>query len=89
MDIDKTTIYQTVSQILHEDCHIPHETITLESRLQEDLGLDSVGLMTLALEIENHWELILEESSESPPETVSQIIDLISIRLQEQKERES
>ena len=33
----------------------------LELRLVEDLGLDSIQLLTLAVEVENHFEVTLDE----------------------------
>jgi hypothetical protein len=49
-------IFEPIERILREHCAV-QEKITLDSRLQEDLGLDSMGLLTLALESENHFDL--------------------------------
>ncbi len=58
MIISKDEIQQQVIAILHENCELEMEPQSLDntSSLQEDIGLDSVDLLTLALEIENHWQ---------------------------------
>ena len=46
-------------------------------RLVEDLELDSMGAMTLAIEIENHFRIVLEEEEEADLETVGDLVELI------------
>ena len=79
----KIDIYKQIVNILHEQCEIETDKIDQNLDLQKDLGLDSVGLLTLATEIENHWELYLNETPEDPPQTIQDLVDLIDIRLQE------
>jgi hypothetical protein len=46
-----------------------------------------MGLITLALEIENHWQLYLAEPPEAPPQTLGELVALVAQRLQEQHHR--
>lgn len=85
----KSDIYNEIVRILHEQCEIETNKIDKKLDLQKDLGLDSVGLLTLATEIENHWELYLDETPEDPPQTIEDLVDLIDIRLQEKMAMES
>ncbi len=39
----------------------------LDLRLVEDLGLDSIQLLTLAVEVENHFEVVLDEFDPGAP----------------------
>ena len=78
-------IFEPIKQILREHCGV-REVIELDSRLQEDLGLDSMGLLTLALETENHFELCLDEPPDQPPQSVREIVDLVALRLKEPRE---
>ena len=48
-----------------------------QARLREDLGLDSVGILTLMVELENKLQKTLQENPESPPETVEQLARFI------------
>ena len=43
-----------------------------------------MGLLNLALEVENHFEVFLDEAADNPPESIGDIINLVMIRLEEQ-----
>ena len=53
--------------------------ITPELKLKEDLGLDSLNLVELMVEIEEKFEIEIEESDLDPAElqTVSRLYDLV------------
>lgn len=50
-------------------------------RLVEDLGLDSIRLLTLVVEVENHFRICLEEGDEQGVVTVSDLAELVGARL--------
>lgn len=77
------TIHCQIVAILHEHCGIQDQHLTPQARLQADLGLDSMGLLSLALEIENHWQLYLAEPPEAPPQTLGELVSLVAQRLRE------
>ena len=74
--------FEAVCAILREHCGV-QGALQLESRLQEDLGLDSMGLLTLALETENHFDLCLDEPPDDPPRTIQALLDLVRQRLED------
>ncbi|MCR9141111.1 MAG: acyl carrier protein [bacterium] len=82
--MDRKEIEQAVADVLRTHCNVTKE-IRAESRLAEDLGLDSVGLLTMAVEVENHFQTVLGEEPERPPRTVHAVVDLIEQRLTERK----
>ena len=55
--------------------------LTPDSRLVEDVGLDSLALLTLAFEVENHFDIILEPEDELNIRTVDDLIDAIARHL--------
>jgi acyl carrier protein len=48
-----------------------------EMRLVEDLGLDSLKLLTLTVEIENRFRIRLDEETEAQIETVADLVAAI------------
>ncbi|MEQ9362734.1 MAG: acyl carrier protein [Leptospirales bacterium] len=82
--MDRKIIEGAVADVLRNHCNVSKE-IGAKSRLAEDLGLDSVGLLTMAVEVENHFQTVLGEEPERPPRTVSDVVDLIEQRLAERK----
>jgi len=76
---------QALTAILVDECRVDASSITDSSRLQDDLGLDSMTLLSLALEVENFLGCALEEDPENPPLTVAALIELVVARLEEQQ----
>ena len=64
---------EKINEILYELSEM--EEITLDSRLQEDLGLDSLHMVLLLLELEDCFGFKLDEADMNPFElkTVSDI----------------
>lgn len=48
-----------------------------EMRLVEDLELDSLGALTLAVEVENRFQIRLEPEVEAEIETVGDLVDVV------------
>ena len=48
-----------------------------DQRLVEDLGLDSLRLLTLAVTVENHFEISLDPQDEADLRTVSDLLEVI------------
>lgn len=64
----------------HLDCD---RSLAWDARLVEDLGLDSVRLLTLAVEVENRFRVCLEPSDERAIVTVGDLVQAIERRLRE------
>ncbi|MEE8522982.1 MAG: acyl carrier protein [Thermoanaerobaculia bacterium] len=52
-----------------------------EMRLVEDLELDSIRLLTLATEIEDHFRICLDEDDEASIETVADLVAVVERKL--------
>jgi len=70
--------------VLRDSCKLDIASLKDDDHLQADLGLDSMGLLHLALEIENALQCHLGEDPADPPETVGDLLALVEARLQEQ-----
>jgi len=66
------TTLQVIEKVLREHCRVT-ATVTPDTKLLEDLGLDSVGLLTLLTELENHYQTVLQEDFSNPPATVGEL----------------
>lgn len=52
-----------------------------EMRLVEDLRLDSLRLLTLAVEVENRFRVALDEEDEAEIETVGDLVTVVGRKL--------
>ena len=76
----KTDILQGIGQVAQE--HLGWEgPLTPEMRLVEDLRLDSVRLLTLASEVENHFRVLLDEADELAIVTVGDLVATVERKL--------
>lgn len=69
----KEKTYELIADIAGEDIQGD------EQRLKEDLGLDSLGLVTLLIEIEDDFDIVINESDLDPTSlvTVGDIVELV------------
>lgn len=74
------SVFQTIESVLRQECGVC-QALTPETRLQEDLGLDSVGMLTLAVELENHYQIVLGEDPQNPPRNLGELTALVESRL--------
>ena len=75
-------LFDSVGQILKGPCGVKNP-IRAESRLMEDLHLDSMGMLALAVGLENRYRVKLGEDPAQPPETVADVVELLAQRLKE------
>lgn len=79
---------QIIREILTTACDIGPETdIGLDTRFIEDLALDSMGLLTLTVELENHYRQVLAIDTFAPPTKVGDLVLLIE-KFQVEKQHE-
>jgi len=51
--------------------------LVLDDPIVDTLKLDSVRLLTLMVEVENHFEICLEEADEASIETLSDLVNTV------------
>jgi len=57
------------------------EELKVSSRLIDDLGLDSLQLQGLAVEVENHFRICLEPEDEDAIESVGDLVGIVQTKL--------
>ncbi|MCA9542849.1 MAG: acyl carrier protein [Myxococcales bacterium] len=81
--IDDGTLLVGIQQVAREHLDFDGE-LTPDSDLLGTLALDSVRLLTLVMELENHFDINLEEGDEVGIETVHDLMDVLRDRLSQQ-----
>ncbi|MDP3232181.1 MAG: acyl carrier protein [Myxococcales bacterium] len=62
-----------------------HEPITLRQRLNEDLHLDSIGMVVVAVGLENRFRVKLGEEDGVQLKTVGDLVGLVCRRVLEER----
>jgi len=67
-------MFSEVQAILAKQLRKPAETITMESKIKEDLGADSLDILQLLLRLEDDYGLIIPDASLSRFVTVGDVV---------------
>ncbi len=75
-------ILADIERVAREHLAGPHPLPPLrpETRLVEDLRLDSLRLLTLVIEVENRFRIRLDEGDEAAIETVGDLVRVIEAK---------
>ena len=68
---------EQIKKVLVDALNIDEETITPEANLKDDLGIDSLAAVELALELETEFDIRIEDEELDKLETVQDIINII------------
>ena len=77
MSGDRDRILADVRRILRERLRVS-APVELDTDVQRDLQLDSVRLLALVVELENHFEVCFEPGDEQGVSTVGDLVDRIA-----------
>ncbi len=70
-------IFEKVCELIREQLPIEGREITLDSRLVEDLGADSANVMMLIMDIEDTYDITVDDSMLSSVHTVGDIVEYL------------
>lgn len=73
---------EQIKKVLVDALNIDEETITPEANLKDDLGIDSLAAVELALELETEFDIRIEDDELAKLETVSDILKIIEAKQQ-------
>lgn len=68
---------EQIKKVLVDALNIDEETITPEANLKDDLDIDSLAAVELALELETEFDIRIEDEELAKLETVQDIINII------------
>jgi len=74
-------IYARIRTTLVESFEIPEDRITLEARLMDDLELDSIDAIDMAVTIQDMTQVRVDEEQLKKLRTVGDTVDLVAALL--------
>lgn len=81
MSLSDQTLMEGIRLVAAE--HLQHEEpIEPQTRLVEAMALDSIRMLTLVVELENHFKVMLEEGDEQGIETVADLMQVLRSRME-------
>ena len=72
---------EKITQILVETANVDADKVTKEATLKEDLGIDSLDSVEMVLELENEFDVKLDDDEIAHLVTVGDVLDLVSAKM--------
>lgn len=69
--------FEKVKEVIIDTINCDEEKVTLEAKLKEDIGIDSLDAMELSMALEEAYELTIDEDTLKSFVTVKNIVDFI------------
>jgi len=73
-------VLETVVKLIADQLKADPAKVTRDARLVEDLGADSANVMVLIMDLEDHFNMQVEDSAITSLETVGDVVDYIQAR---------
>ncbi|WP_172120167.1 acyl carrier protein [Actinomyces faecalis] len=79
---EQTDVLAAVAEITAEEAGVEPSTITPGSRFADDLDIDSLGLLTIATQVEERFGVTLDDSLIPTLPTVGSLVELVTSQKQ-------
>ena len=70
-------IFETVKKMIATQLKVDESTITMESRLVEDLKADSANVMVMIMDLEDNFGIMVEDDQIMKLKTVGDVVKYI------------
>jgi len=79
--VDRKEIMEKVRKIISEKLGVEEEKVVEEAKLIDDLGADSLDLVDLIMDLENEFDVKVDDSDIEKISTVGEVVDYIAKKL--------
>jgi acyl carrier protein len=73
-------VFETVTKLIAGQLKVDPEKVTRDARLVEDLGAGSANVMVLIMDLEDQFNMQVEDSAITSLNTVGDVVDYIQAR---------
>ena len=79
--MDVNEVFEKVKGLFVEELGIDSEKITMDAKLEEDLEIDSLGIVEVVMAFEDEFEIEIDDEELTDVETVGQAVNLLHSKL--------
>lgn len=79
--MEKSEIQAKMSELLVEELGLDADKITMDSRFEEDLEVDSLGVVELLMALEDNFGVQIPDEEAEQLTTVGEAVDLVDSKL--------
>jgi len=70
-------VLDRIKELIEEEMNIPADTVSLESKIAEDLGADSIDAIELIMGIEEEFDIEISDDEAMGIKTVGDLVKVI------------
>ena len=70
-------VFEKLKAMIAKQLGIAEEKITLDSRIDKDLGADSLDIVEMLMDVENTWDITIEDEDVQGFATVGDVVKFI------------
>ena len=74
-------VFEKVKSLFEEELGIESEKITMEAKLEEDLEIDSLGIVEVVMAFEDEFEIEIDDEELTDVGPVGQAVNLLHSKL--------
>jgi len=79
--MERAEIESKLVDLLVEELGLERDDITMEARFEEDLEVDSLGVVELLMALEDNFDVKIPDDEAEGITTVGQAVDVVSAKL--------
>ena len=74
-------VFEKVKNLFVEELGIDAEKVTMEAKLEEDLEIDSLGIVEVVMAFEDEFEIEIDDEELADVTTVGQAVNLLHSKI--------
>ena len=79
--METNEVFEEVKGLFVEDLGIDESKVTMEAKLEEDLEIDSLGIVEVVMAFEDEFEIEIDDEELSDVSTVGQAVSLLHSKI--------
>jgi acyl carrier protein len=79
--MDRTEIEAKLTELLVDELGIERDDITTDAKFEEDLDVDSLGVVELLMALEDNFGVKIPDEEAEQITTVGEAVDLVELKL--------
>ena len=79
--MEANEVFEKVKNLFVDELGIDAEKVTMEAKLEEDLDIDSLGIVEVVMAFEDEFEIEIDDEELTDVGTVGQAVNLLHSKL--------
>ena len=79
--MEANEVFEKVKSLFVEDLGIDESKVTMDAKLEEDLEIDSLGIVEVVMAFEDEFEIEIDDEELADVKTVGQAVNLLHSKI--------